>query len=76
LTVINPRHWSRQRLRYLQEALDGGVSAGQAAAIEGEMTQLRRPAGFLTDSGMRRWLRRVGPPPSESSEGGSGPESG
>jgi len=53
--TVDRSRWIDDRLRFLQEQLDQGVSDEQRAAIESEMAALRKEAG----SGTGRWIRRL-----------------
>jgi hypothetical protein len=59
-SIIDGRAWARQRMQFLKEQLDAGVSEQQRAAIEAELESLRRKAGFWSRRGMRRWLGHGG----------------
>jgi hypothetical protein len=54
--TIDTRAWARQRMEFLKERLDAGVSDEERAAIEAELEDLRHKAGFFTRRGMHRWL--------------------
>jgi hypothetical protein len=60
--VIDGRHWLRQRIATLEEALQAELTADQRAPIEAELTMVR--AELARRRGWRHWLLWGTPPPS------------
>ena len=53
--TVDRMRWVHDRLAFLQETLDGGVSDEQRSAIEEEMAGLHKELGGPAS----RWLRRL-----------------
>jgi len=54
VTTVDRVRWIEERLRFLEQRLEQGVSDDERSAIESEIEGLHKEAGAS-----RRWIRRL-----------------